>query len=149
MIVDTDTHSQWQRNKNLSMSGTPTRILSLFSVQTLTKVQHLRGPFEVQSPSEPLNWGQGGQQQIWFPQQLETSSVWGVSGDRFPSREMMLKRQCGLRVSQSISASPNPSLSISVKQDSFFICPGIFTSTSSLSLIFSPSNTPSLSDFLL
>ncbi len=78
--------------------GTPTGILSLFSDHTPAKVQHLRRPFEVQSPSEPLNWGQGGQRQIWLPQQLETGSVWEVSGDRLPSREMMLKRQWRLRI---------------------------------------------------
>lgn len=37
------------------MLGTPTGILSLFPDHTPAKVQHLRGPFEVQSPSEPLN----------------------------------------------------------------------------------------------
>lgn len=53
----------------------------------------LSGPFEVQSPTEPLNFGQGGQQEIWLPQQLETGSVVEVSGDQFPSREIMVKRQ--------------------------------------------------------
>ena len=35
--------------------GTHTGILSLFSGHTPAQVQHLRGPFEVRSPSEPLN----------------------------------------------------------------------------------------------
>lgn len=106
-----------------SSLGTPTGILSFCFLITPAKVQHLCGPFEVQSPSEPLNWGQGGRQQIWLPQQLETGSVWEVSSDQFPSREMMLKRQRRLRIVKL--PLQNPSLSISVEQDSPVFCPGV------------------------
>lgn len=78
--------------------GTPTGILSLFFDHTQLNCSTLCGPFEVQSPSEPLNWGQGGQQEIWLPQQLETGSVGEVSGDMFLSGVMMLKRQWRLGI---------------------------------------------------
>lgn len=120
-------------------------ILSLFSDHTAAKVRRLRGPFEVQSPSEPLNWGQGGQRQIWLPQQLETGPVWEVSGDRFPSREMMLKWR--LRIRQSLQTLH----SLSLLYRTLLFLPSyrtdcIFVSISSLSFNF-PSHIPTLSLF--
>lgn len=55
----------------------------VFILFVLLNYSILRGPLEVQSPSEPLSRGQGGQQEIRLPQQQEASSVREVGGNKF------------------------------------------------------------------